>query len=183
MKIRLTAIGVAASVLAACNPQPQHAAVATPTPNPAGGSTVPPVNVTSLGGTPEHPLVFTLQRNNRVRYRLTALQGKGRFVAERTQASFDSANVTFYDRAGKTLNAASPTAVLDQADAQKTITMVGGVAAASGAQVLHCRVLVYRQADDTLHGDGDVIVTGPNGMRLTGTHFDSDLALTNIQMR
>jgi hypothetical protein len=180
---RLTAVSAVVLLLAACNPKPQHAALETPTPNPSATSTTPPVNVTSLGGTPKHPLVFSVQRNNRVKYRLTALEGKGRFVAARTQATFNTAHVTFYDRSGKTLSAKSPTAFLDQGNPQKTITMVGGVEATSGGQVLRCRELVYRQADETLHGTGDVVVTGPKGMRLTGSHFDSDLTLTNIEMR
>jgi hypothetical protein len=181
LTFRLAAVSVAALLLAACNPQPQHAALETPTPS--ATSTTPPVNVTSLGGTPKHPLVFSVQRDNRVKYRLTALEGKGRFVAGQTQASFNTAHVTFYDRSGKTLTAKSPTAFLDQGNPQKTITMVGGVEATSGGQVLRCRELVYRQADGTLHGNGDVVVTGPNGTRLTGSHFDSDVTLTNIEMR
>jgi len=174
----------AAAVLAACNPQPPPGAAGpTPSPTAAASTTLPPVDVTSLGGTAKHPLVFTLQRNNRLRYRLTAIRGKARISSGITAATLDITTAAFYDETGKALTAKSPTALLDQSNPNKTITMLGGVHAVSGGHVLSCRELVYRQADDTLHGDGDVVVTGPDGMRLTGNHFDSDVTLTDIRIR
>jgi hypothetical protein len=183
VNVRIGALTVVA-MLTACNPQPPPGTAGpTPSPTAAAGATLPPVNVTSLGGTPRHPLVFTLQRNNRLRYRLTAIRGTARITSGITEATLQDTTAAFYDKNGKALTARSPIALLDQSNPHKTITMLGGVHAVSGGHTLTCRELVYRQADDTLHGDGDVVVTGPNGMRLTGNHFDSDVTLTNIRIR
>jgi hypothetical protein len=61
---------------------------------------------------------------------------------------------------------------------------LGGVAArtASGA-TLHCTQLVYDRRSGLLHGNGDVVITDPNGFRATGQTFDSDLSLSHVRMR
>ena len=181
MKLRAIAFGLAAS-LAACNPTPEHAFNATSSPNPSTSPGVPRVQFTVVG-TAKKRLVTTMTRNNRVKVKIVALREEGSDANGVSRGTFHTVGATFYDQHANTLTARSPQAYVDQGDPRKTITMFDDVHATSGRHVLSCNRLVYSEADDTIHGDGDVVVTGPDGMRLTGNHFDSDIALTNIRMR
>jgi LPS export ABC transporter protein LptC len=95
---------------------------------------------------------------------------------------FRNARVTFSDPRGSKITASAPQAEVDQTT--DAVTLRGGVVARTAAgMTLHCDRLVYRQADATLHGDGNVIITDPRGFWATGSSFDSDTSLTHMRMR
>lgn len=170
-----------ALLLAGCNPQPENAA-ASPSPT-AKATTGVSVNITARG-TAKRPITITQQKGNRLEYRLTASRSAGTASQGVGNGTFYDASITFYQHSGNTLVASSPRALVDQGNRDQTVRMIDGVRAVTkDGHTLTCRELTYSDGDKTLHGDGDVVVTGPGGMRLTGNHFDSDIDLTNVQMR
>jgi hypothetical protein len=183
LNLRRIAPLVACIVFAACTPQPHRGAAVTPTPSASPASTVPPLDITAQGSA-EHPITIAQKRDNRIEYVLTALRSQGTAAQGVGSGTFYTATVVFYGRSGEKLTAKSPRALVSQADKEQTVRMVGGViATTANGQTLRCNELTYGDGDKMLHGDGNVIVTGSNGMRLTGNHFDSDINLTNVQMR
>jgi hypothetical protein len=172
-----------ASVLAACNPQPDHGtASVTATPSGAPSNAVPPLRITGQG-TNERPIRIDQQQGNRRQYELLANHYVSRTAQGLAHATFYDAAVTFYDaKTGKTLVARAPRAILDEA--AKTVTLLDGVTSrTSNGQTLRCRRLVYRRDIGTLHGEGDVRMTDPSGMTFSGTSFDSDDTFENIRMQ
>lgn len=170
-----------ALLLTACNPRPENAA-ASPSPT-TPATTGVSLNITARGTT-GHPITITQQKGNHVEYRLTALRSTGTAAQGVGSGTFYKATITFYQSSGNTLVASSPRALVNQGNAAQTVRMVDGVhAVTKDGHALSCRELTYSDGDKTLHGDGDVVMTGPHGMRLTGNHFDSDVDLTNVQMR
>ena len=181
MNLRRVAPLAACIAFVACAPQP-HGAAGTPTPSASPASTVPPLDI-SAQGSAEHPITIAQKRGNRTEYVLTALRSQGTASQGVGSGTFYTTTVVFYGRSVK-LTAKSPRALVNQADTSQTVRMVDGVVATTAnGQTLRCHELTYGNGDKMLHGDGNVIITGPNGMRLTGNHFDSDLNLTNVRMR
>lgn len=175
------AAAACALLLTGCNPQPENASASpSPTARPTDGISV---NITARG-TAGRPITITQQKGNRLEYRLTAARSTGTAAQGMGSGTFYKATVTFFQSSGNTLVASSPRALVDQGNAAQTVRMVDGVhAVTKDGHTLSCRELTYSDGDKTLHGDGNVIMTGPNGMRLTGNHFDSDVDLTNVQLR
>jgi LPS export ABC transporter protein LptC len=170
-----------ASTLCACNPQaPAGKATAVPampsrTPPPA------PLHITGHGSA-RQPVRVIQQVQNRIEYELISKSYESKGAQGKARAVFQDARVTFHDRNGKTLTATAPQAIVDE-DAN-TVTMLGSVRAqTSDGMHLECDRLVYDHASQTLRGDGNVVVTDPQGFRGTGSSFESDISLTHMRMQ
>jgi lipopolysaccharide assembly outer membrane protein LptD (OstA) len=110
------------------------------------------------------------------------------FVADSTaghiatgSGSFDQPHVTFVDRSGARTVADAPEAVLTSAD--KSVIMTGGVHARSqDGNVLSCDRLRYDGNSERIHGDGNVVLTTPQGLVLVGDEIDADARLQNVRV-
>jgi LPS export ABC transporter protein LptC len=110
------------------------------------------------------------------------------FVADTTggqtatgSGSFDRPHITFVDRSGARTVADAPKAVLTSAD--KSVLMTGGVHARSqDGNVLSCDRLRYDGTTERIHGDGNVVMTTPNGLSLVGDEIDGDARLENVRV-
>lgn len=177
------ALGVAALVLAGCNPQPRHQPGQTPTPQPTQAG-LPPLEIVGHG-TAREPVTVTGHQRGRKTYVLLAQSYESRSVKSITQATFAQTQVTFYDKDGTSLQAHAPQARLD--DRRKQVILSGGVHATTNTGLtLVCDELVYDDASELLHGSGNVRVTGRQGGQqqvLTGNSFTSDVKLTRMTMR
>ncbi len=122
------------------------------------------------------------QVRNRVQYELIAKSYESRGAQGKARAVFQDARVTFHDRNGTTMTATAPQAIVDENT--NAVTMVGTVhARTSTGMQLECSRLVYDRTGEMLHGDGNVVITDPNGFRGTGSSFDSDISLTHMRMQ
>ncbi len=177
-KRMLFALGLTVS-LAACNPQPPRT---TPSPSPsAPGLSTLALRITG-SGTPRRPIRIVQSAKTRRIFDLLTASYQSRRGLGSTHATLRDVRVVFYARSGARLTAEAPSGMLDEE--RNEVTLQGGVDASSSTGLsLHCRLLVFRHADDTVHGDGDVRVKDVNGMRLSGTHFDSDISLAHMQVR
>ncbi len=179
---RFWVLCVASIALAACNPQPQHAAQgSSPTPTASGM----PAIVISGHGTSNRPATFTRQSGNRKVYQLVANSYTSRSAANIAQASFAQPTVTFYDKDGTKLTAQAPTASLRGGG--KQVVLSGGVHARTSTGLnMTCDRLTYDQNTGLLHGEGNVRITGVQGgqqQMLTGNSFTSDVKLTQMVMK
>jgi hypothetical protein len=182
MKFTAT-LAVAAALLAACNPQPQHAqraAVATATP----ASGLPPLKITGHGKAGA-PARFSEQSGNRKLYEGTARSYVSHSAQNMAQATFQEATVTFYDKDGTSLTATAPQAAVD--DRTNQVTLSGGVhARTSSGATLTCDRLSYDRSTSLVTGSGDVRMTAFQGGQrevLTGNTFTSDIKLTRMVMK
>ncbi|MDP9110834.1 MAG: hypothetical protein M3M96_04300 [Candidatus Eremiobacteraeota bacterium] len=174
------------ALLTACNPAPRRAAgTPAPTPAPSASATgLPPLRIRG-SGTLRNPVRIVAAQGNRRLYELLARSEEAHSSSAIAQATFHVARVTFYDRGGSTLNASAPTAFLD--DRHQQVILDGGVhATTSGGLALQCDRLTYNRASGTIHGEGNVVVSGVQSgtqTRLTGSVFDSDVNLASMRMR
>ncbi|MBV8373537.1 MAG: LPS export ABC transporter periplasmic protein LptC [Candidatus Eremiobacteraeota bacterium] len=170
-------------LLCACNPQ---APKTNSTPAASGaaqarpGTTPPPLHITGQGSA-RRPVRIIQQVQNRIEYELIAKSYESKGAQGKARAVFQDARVTFYDRNGKSMTATAPQAILDENT--NAVTLVDAVhATTSTGMALQCSRLVYDRTGQMLHGDGNVVITDPNGFRGTGSSFDSDISLTHVQM-
>lgn len=171
--------------LAACNPAPRAAPRLAASPAPAVAATgLPPLRITGRG-TARDPVRTFAQQGNRRLYELVARSEEARSSSALAQATFHIVHVSFYDKGGSVLRAWAPTAFID--DRRKQVFLYGGVhATTSAGLMLQCARLTYNRASGTIHGEGNVVVTGmQNGTQttLTGSSFDSDVNLASMRMR
>ena len=67
--------------------------------------------------------------------------------------------------------------------ADKSVLMTGGVQARSqDGNVLSCDRLRYDGSTERIHGDGNVVLIAPNGLRLEGDFIDGDARLQNVRV-
>lgn len=169
-----------ATALAACNPQPPKGA-ATPTPAPHPTASALSLKITGRGSAHE-PIRMFQQLGNRKQYELQTASYESRGASGKINAILHDVHATFYAKDGTKLTADAPRAVVNQS--ANTVTLQGGVHAKNSAgMTLACDELVYSRATEMVHGTGNVLITDPNGMRATGSRFDSDLTLTHAQMQ
>ncbi|GAC1542990.1 MAG: hypothetical protein NVS2B17_22210 [Candidatus Velthaea sp.] len=170
------------SIAAGCTPAKTGPAAA-PAPSPAATPTATPVAihiVTRSSG--DRYATMTQRINGRVVYELRAVSS----VADRTGtssavATFEQPHITFHDRNGKTMIADAPEAKVTQQD--KSVVMSGGVhARTQDGNVLTCDRLRYDGRTEKVRGEGRVVLTGPNGVSLTGARIDGDLRLNNVRI-
>jgi LPS export ABC transporter protein LptC len=181
MRLRVTLVALA--VLAGCGapgapgakPSGSAAPPATPTPL--------PLYVVSTGN--GRYTTLTEMKHGRTLYHIRASQ----YVVDSTagdqsagNGTFEMPQITFVDRAGGATVATAPKAVLTGAD--KSVLMTGGVRARSqDGNVLRCDRLRYDGRSERVHGEGNVRLTTPSGLVLSGDTLDGDARLQNVQVR
>ena len=176
---RWMAAAAAAAAMTGCNPQPAHAPAATASPA-AAPTGAPPLNITGRG-TRNNPVRIAAQNGNRKVYQLVTNSYTSHSAQNVTQAQFAHPTVTFYAKDGTKLTATAPSAGVHSG---KQVVLTGGVhATTSKGLTLTCDTLTYDQTSEMLYGEGHVRITGEQGgaqQLLTGSHFKSDVKLTNM---
>lgn len=179
---RRSVLLLAAALAAGCTPatKPGSAASAAPSAAPATSTPVPIHIVTRSSG--DRYTTMTQRINGRTVYELRALSSEAeRAGAADAVVTFEQPHITFHDRTGKTMIADAPKAKVTQQD--KSVLMSGGVhARTQDGNVLTCDRLRYDGATEKVHGDGHVVLTGTNGVALTGEHLDGDVRFNNIRI-
>lgn len=171
-----------ALVLAGCGGR-GGSAPASPAPAPAaaGAKVTPtpvPIHVRGAGNA-RTPAVLTMSKANRRIYTIRALGFVGDALGTNGSAVLEQPHVTFVDKSGSVTIADAPKATVKQRD--KSIDMTGGVHARTAeGGILTCDDLRYDAQTERLHGEGHVVLIGPNGLQLTGDHLDGDVRLHNV---
>ncbi len=177
----LVAMTIASVVLAGCSARTPERAQSSPTPSvesstarPHGKPTSIPIhfNANRVGS---KYVYFTKQKQNRKVYVLRADSETGQYTGQDTgRTTFVNPHVIFYGQAGKRLVADAPTGTVVERD--KTVRMTGGVRATSAdGLTLRSDTLRYDDQNDTVHGEGNVVVTTPQGEQLQGETLDWNL--------
>ncbi len=183
----LIALGVAA--LTACG-GPSASGNATPapsgTPSPPPAATALPVHIETKGNGDRYITVVQRvtegsSKRSRIAYQLRALSSQADIVGSQSVVTFEMPHITFNDRQGKHLIANSPQAKITQRD--KNVLMSGGVhARADDGSVLRCDTLRYDGRTEKLHGEGHVVLSGPNELTLTGNYLEGDIRLDDVRI-
>jgi lipopolysaccharide assembly outer membrane protein LptD (OstA) len=130
----------------------------------------------------QHYVYLTEQKNDRVVYVLRADSTQAeRLAAGTAHSTFVRPHITFHQPGGRTLVAESPVATVDEET--KSVVMSGGVHARThDGLTLTCDELRYEDATERIHGTGHVVLTTPQGERLSGDVIDADSKLDHVQM-
>jgi LPS export ABC transporter protein LptC len=170
------------ALLTACG-HPAAAPAPGPSASPAPTATPLPLHITSSGSHGQYTTLSEMKQHRTI-YVLRA----DSFVADTTaghvptgSGTFDRPHITFVDRSGAQTVADAPKAVLTSAD--KSVLMTGGVHARSqDGNVLSCDRLRYDGNTERIHGDGNVVMTTPQGLTLVGDEIDGDARLANVRV-
>jgi LPS export ABC transporter protein LptC len=139
-----------------------------------------PVHIKGLG-TEHVPTVLTQSKHNRRIYTIRALSVEGNLIGTDGTGVFAQPHVTFVDKTGSVTIADAPEATVKQRD--NSIDMTGGVhARTADGGVLTCDSLRYDAHRERLYGEGHVVLTGSNGLQLTGDHLDGDVRLHDVRV-
>jgi len=183
----LALLGLA--VLGACSGPPSRE-TATPTPAALPVKTAAPtpepvhIETNSTGD----KYITVVQRVNdagskrtRIAYQLRAVSSRADIVGAQSVVTFEQPHITFLDRQGKKLIADSPQAKITQRD--KSVLMGRGVhARADDGSVLTCDTLRYDGRTEKLHGQGHVVLSGPNNLTLSGNYLEGDVRLDDVRI-
>jgi hypothetical protein len=114
-------------------------------------------------------IYLTKQKANRKVYVLRADSETGQYFGGDTgRSDFVNPHVTFFATSGRVIVADAPAGTIVEKD--KTVTMTGGVRARTDdGKTLTSDTLRYNDESETLYGDGNVVVTTPQGERLSGS--------------
>ena len=160
---------------------------ATPTPEPATSvSAAPtpsavPIRVSSHRVGSKY-IYLTEQKKNRIVYVLRADSNTSIRLAEGAgRSDFVRPHVTFFGNGKTTLVADAPHATVSERDRSVVMTSRAHAHSSDG-MTLESDTLRYDDANETLHGDGNVVITTPQGAQLNGAHFDYDLRATEMHV-
>ncbi len=171
-----------AAALTACA-QPAAGPAHAPSAAPAATATPLPLHITSSGGTGQYTTLSEM-KHQRTIYIIRATSFAADTATGRTptgSGTFVQPHITFVDRDGARTVADAPEAVLTSAD--KSVLMTGGVHARSqDGNVLSCDRLRYDGTSERIHGDGNVVMTTPSGLVLSGDEVDGDARLQNVRV-
>lgn len=157
-------------------------AAATGAPEAGGSATPVPVHVRGAG-TSSSPTVLTqTNRAGRKIYTIRALAFEGDTSGGRNgSAILEQPHITFVDKDGSVTIADAPKATVKQAD--NSVLMTGGVhARAADGGILTCDRLRYDAHSEKFYGDGHVVLTGTNGLTLTGDAIAGDVRLHQVRV-
>jgi len=180
--IRRTLAASALIALAACNPKSPNGGLTT-APSPSPGTTASPVVLRISGhGTQTRPVRFVETKQNRKQFEILTRSFQSKGAAGTAVLTYNDVKINFYGKDGSVLNATAPEATVDQRT--NLVVMTGGVHAKNNAgMTLQCDTLTYDRTTEMVHGDGNVVITNPNGFRGTGNSFDSNISLTDAKMQ
>jgi hypothetical protein len=177
------------AVLAACS-GPASTATSTPAPSarpaPTAVSTTEPVHIETNSTGDKYITVVQRVKDGpskrpRIAYELRAVSSQADIVGTQSTVTFEAPHITFLDRQGKKLIADSPQAKITQRD--KSVLMSGGVhARAEDGSVLTCDTLRYDGRTEKVHGEGHVVLSGPNDLTLTGEYLVGDVRLDDVRI-
>jgi LPS export ABC transporter protein LptC len=175
-----------AAALAGCAPHAPPSggagsATPAPLPSPTASATQVPLRIATHGANGEYVRIVETNRGRKV-YTIRALSGNmQRSGTNQAVGDLEQPHITFYDKGGTTTIADAPKAHL--AERNKTVVMTGGVHAhTSGGSVLSCDTLTYNGNTERFHGEGNVRLSAPNGLELTGQYLDGDVKLQDINV-
>lgn len=168
--------------LAACNPKSPNGGV-SPAPSLSPGVTPSPVALRIIGrGSKKQPVRIIETKANRKQFEIISHSYQSEGAVGAVTVMYNDVNINFFSKDGSTLVATAPHATIDQRT--NLVVLTGGVHAHNSAgMTLQCDRLTYDRATEMIHGDGNVVITNPNGFRGTGNHFDSNTSLTNATMQ
>jgi len=175
------------AVLAGCAP---HAATSPGTaaspgaggpPSARPSATAVPIHVETRGGNGQYVTIVETLHGRKI-YTIRALsEDIQRNGTSEASGVLEQPHVTFRDKSGVTTIADAPKAHITERD--KTVVMTGGVHAhTSSGSVLRCDTLTYNAATERFRGEGNVVLTAPNGLQLGGQHLDGDVKLQNVKV-
>ena len=177
---------LACALLAGCGggaTQTAQTPAATQSAAPESTAATPvPVHVRGEG-TASSPTVMTqTNRAGRKIYTIRALEFEGDTSGGRNgSAVLQQPHITFVDKDGSVTIADAPKATVKQAD--NSVLMTGGVhARAADGGILTCDRLRYDAHTEQFHGDGHVVLTGTNGLTLTGDTIAGDVRLHQVRV-
>jgi LPS export ABC transporter protein LptC len=182
MTRRALALLAVAAALAGCNPKPPNTG-ASPSPSAAPNATPSPVSLRISGhGSTNRPVRFVETKNNRKQFEILTRSFESKGAAGTAMLAYHDVHITFFGKDGSVLNATAPGATINQRT--NLVQMTGGVHANNSAgMTLQCDTLTYNRTTEMIHGEGNVVITNPNGFRGTGNRFDSDISLTHTRMQ
>ncbi len=168
---------------ALASPPATQVRTALPSASPPPGPTASPVKVTVSGRkVGSQYVVGTEMKGNRKVYVLRADSESGQYFGGDTGSSdFVNPHVTFFGKHGQRLIADAPfgTAVAKE----KSLRMRGGVhARTADGKTLTSDTLRYADPNETVYGDGNVVLTSPSGDRLEGEHLVWNLRTGHIDV-
>ncbi len=168
--------------LAACNPKSPNGGV-SPTPSLSPGATPSPVSLRISGhGTEKRPVRFIETKANRKQFEILTRSFQSKGAAGTATLLYNDVKINFFGKDGSQLTSTAPHATVDQRT--NLLVMTGGVHAHNNdGMTLQCDTLTYDRSTEMVHGDGNVVITNPNGFRGTGNHVDSNIALTDATMQ
>ena len=178
---------LALALLAGCgggSTQSTQTAAPGATPAPVNGSPTPvPVRVRGEGSASSPTVLTQTNRAGRKIYTIRALAFEGDTSGGRNgSAILEQPHITFVDKDGSITIADAPKATVKQAD--NSVLMTGGVhARAADGGVLTCDRLRYDARTEKFYGDGHVVLTGNNGLTLTGDTIAGDVRLHQVRVR
>jgi hypothetical protein len=190
--MRIAAVA-ACLVLGACSApaptadaSPSPAAAPSALPLPATAATAVPVHIVTKSDGGRYVTVTervpTGPNAWRTAYELRALSSEADLAGSAdTVAEFEQPHITFHDPTGKRMLADAPKATVTQRD--KSVLMTGGVhARTQDGAMLTCDTLHYDGRTERIHGEGNVVLVGPNGYTLDGNHLDGDVRLDHVKV-
>jgi LPS export ABC transporter protein LptC len=153
----------------------------SPSPSPAPTRTFLPIKLRSTSVGSKY-IYLTKQKNNRKVYVLRADSQTGEYFGQNTgRSDFTHPHVTFFDAQGRTMVADAPRGTVLEKD--KSVVMSGGVRARTQAgMTLSCDTLHYNDETQMMHGEGNVVLTSPEGEQLRGERIDADLHLSTVHV-
>jgi len=186
--VRDPGLAAAAVLLAAacssCTSAGHAGGGASPAPGPSGSvrnvPTAPPIRVVNKRVGSKY-IYLTEQKRNRVVYVLRADSNTSIRLAEGAgRSDFVRPHVTFYN-GGRTIVADAPRGTVEERD--RSVLMSGGVhARTEKGMTLSSDTLSYDDANERLHGEGNVVVTTPQGEQLRGDVLDYDMRTTEMHV-
>ena len=150
-----------------------------PVPSPSASATQVPIRIETQGGNGQYVRIVETNHGRKI-YTIRALSGNmQRTGTSEAVGDLEQPHITFVDKNGTTTIADAPKAHV--AERNKTVVMTGGVHAhTSSGSVLACDTLTYNGNTERFHGEGNVHLTAPNGLELSGQYLDGDVKLQDV---
>jgi LPS export ABC transporter protein LptC len=182
--VAAAALGVLLVLPAGCGgkgPGPAPAPSPSASPSPAATPTFLPIKLRSTSSGSKY-IYLTKQKNNRKVYVLRADSQTGEYFGQDTgRSDFTNPHVTFFDPEGRMMVADAPRGTVLEKD--KSVVMSGGVhARTQNGMTLTCDTLRYYDETQMMHGEGNVVLTSPEGEQLRGEEIDADIRLSTVHV-